>query len=614
MKEFILGCNYWASNAGTEMWREWDVVAVERDLKRLAENGVKYMRVFPTWRDFQPIVPIMSQCNVISEYRLKDEAFTHNPYYLSEQMLDEFDAFCDMCDKYSLKLIVGLITGWMSGRTFVPDFLAGRDLFHDTTALLLEQKFITGFVKRFKNRSCIYGWDLGNECNCLSRVQSKEIAENWTSIISNTIRANDNTRPVISGMHGLGMENECWTLQDQGTYTDMVTTHPYPYWVEHASKDNLLDYRTMMHATSQTKLYSDISGRPCLVEEIGTMSPMTCNDENAALFLRGNLYSAYINNSEGLMWWCANEQTNLKTVPYTTNMCEVELGMFFEDGTPKPVTKELKKFADFIKNTKLELPKAKEDAVCILTQDQDQWGIAYMAFCLAKQIDINLRFAYAGDNNIPEADIYLMPSINLIHVMPDENYKKIQENVKKGARLYISNDDGFLSKFKEVTGVEIVDGNFEDTEGTVELEGEIITFTRRRNAILKAAGASVIAKDQNDNIAISSYKLGQGEVFYVNFPLEKMLLDKNRAFDDNKHKIYEYFFKDVLKNKKVRSINPKVSVTTHIGDDKTYISVMSYSKNTEKLDLVFNGCTVDEIFIGSLDELEPFSTVIFSIK
>ncbi|MBR2860735.1 MAG: cellulase family glycosylhydrolase [Clostridia bacterium] len=613
MKEFMLGCNYWASNAGTEMWREWDKNVVEEDLKRLSEYGVTHARVFPNWRDFQPIIPIMTSGNNIIEYRLKDEALEHNPYYLSEEMLDRFDVFCDLCDKYNIKLIVGLITGWMSGRTFVPEFLAGRDLFCDTTALILQQKFIAGFVRRFKNRSCICAWDLGNECNCLTRAKSREIAQNWTSIISNAIRANDHTRPVISGMHGLGMENECWTLQDQGFYTDMVTTHPYPYWVEHCSKDYFLDYRTMMHATSQTKLYSDISGRPCLVEEIGTMSPTICNDQCGALFLRANLYSAYINGSEGLLWWCANEQSNLTTVPYTTNMCEVELGMFFEDGTPKPLMKEFCEFADFLNTTKLELPKAQEDAVCILTQEQDQWGVAYMSFCLARQIDVNLRFAYA-DDGIPDADVYMLPSINGIHVMPAENYKKLQEKVKNGARLYISNDDGFLSGFKALTGVEIVDGNFKNTQGEITLDGEKIEFTRRRNALLQSVGADTVAKDQNGDIAISSFKLGAGEVVYVNFPLERMLLDKNRAFDDNKHKVYEYFFKKELAGKKVVSKNPKVSVTTHVGEDKTYIAVMSYSKNKEKTELEFNGCRADEIFIGNLDELEPFSAVIFSIK
>ncbi len=55
--DFILGCNYWASNAGTDMWRDFDLKSIEKDLQVLSEHGVTHMRVFPNWRDFQPIVP-----------------------------------------------------------------------------------------------------------------------------------------------------------------------------------------------------------------------------------------------------------------------------------------------------------------------------------------------------------------------------------------------------------------------------------------------------------------------------------------------------------------------------------------------------------------------------
>ena len=52
--EFFVGCNYWASHAGTNMWHDWDAGVVEADIKRLAEAGVDVMRVFPLWSDFQP--------------------------------------------------------------------------------------------------------------------------------------------------------------------------------------------------------------------------------------------------------------------------------------------------------------------------------------------------------------------------------------------------------------------------------------------------------------------------------------------------------------------------------------------------------------------------------
>lgn len=52
---FFVGANYWASNAGTNMWRDFDVNAIRDDLDRLARHHIKVLRVFPNWADFQPI-------------------------------------------------------------------------------------------------------------------------------------------------------------------------------------------------------------------------------------------------------------------------------------------------------------------------------------------------------------------------------------------------------------------------------------------------------------------------------------------------------------------------------------------------------------------------------
>ena len=48
--EFILGCNDWASNAGADMWRDFDVECIDKDVKILSENGVNYVRV-RIWND-----------------------------------------------------------------------------------------------------------------------------------------------------------------------------------------------------------------------------------------------------------------------------------------------------------------------------------------------------------------------------------------------------------------------------------------------------------------------------------------------------------------------------------------------------------------------------------
>ena len=54
--EFMIGCNYWDSKHGTDMWRYYDREVIIDDLKKISACGVKYMRVFPNWRDFQPVM------------------------------------------------------------------------------------------------------------------------------------------------------------------------------------------------------------------------------------------------------------------------------------------------------------------------------------------------------------------------------------------------------------------------------------------------------------------------------------------------------------------------------------------------------------------------------
>ena len=41
--EFMIGCNYWGSKYGIDMWKYWDEDSIRQDLQALAKYGVKYM-------------------------------------------------------------------------------------------------------------------------------------------------------------------------------------------------------------------------------------------------------------------------------------------------------------------------------------------------------------------------------------------------------------------------------------------------------------------------------------------------------------------------------------------------------------------------------------------
>ena len=294
--EFILGCNYWASNAGADMWRKFDKDVIREDLKALSSYGVTHMRVFPNWRDFQPVMPLYSGQGVLSGYAMEGDAPADSPYYLDKTMMERFATFLDLCDEYGIRVIVGLITGWMSGRLYVPSALFGKNVITDPEAIYFEQLFIRGFVSEFKSRSAIYAWDLGNECNCMASANRIEAAS-WTAVISNSIRAEDPDRPIVSGMHGLQVApDSAWQIGDQAAWCDILTTHPYPFWCEHTKNDKILSLRTTMHATAQNKFYAECGNTPCFAEEIGTMGPMLASNEAAAKFLRTNLFSLWSND------------------------------------------------------------------------------------------------------------------------------------------------------------------------------------------------------------------------------------------------------------------------------------------------------------------------------
>jgi len=613
MKDFILGCNYWASNAGTEMWTNWDEGAVVKDFETLSKHGIEYLRVFPNWRDFQPVIPLYFG-NTVREYRLQGDVIPQNQYYLDENMLARFDTFCEIAQRFGMKLIVGLITGWMSGRLFVPPALFDKNPYTDPTALMFEQLFIKGFIERFKNKEAIYAWDLGNECNAMWPNNERNAAFNWSLTVSNCIRACDSVRPVVSGMHSLGVEG-VWTIQDQAMCNDILTTHPYPFWIRHCDKDRVASMRTLLHATCETKYYGDVGNKPCLVEETGTMGPMVCDDERAADFARVNLYSNWANGAAGMMWWCAHEQLHLNTPPYTWNMCETELGMTDKDGLPKPVLEEFGKFAGWMREANLTLPPALEDGVCILSKSQDHWGIAYMTCILAKQAGVNLRFAYC-EQDLPDSNVYLLPSIKDILVMSKERYTALKQKVKEGARLYISNDNGILSEFNDLTGLIVRDSQLLYEEGDFELNGKSIKFAREKKYIIEANGAEILCSDNNMPIfTVNAY--GAGRVYYLNFPLEKSLPGESEAFEGDQYEIYKEVFSGLTDRHIVTCADKHVGVTQHFGESSGYAVLINYSDRAVGTNLKINDSyKLKKVIKGDLGRIEPFGTLIlqFEIK
>ncbi len=559
---FWIGCNYWASDGGCNMWHKWNEQTVREDLALLADAGTNCLRVFPVWSDFQPATPIYGGGGVIREYRMANGSLPQNRWFLDEEMLRRFEVLCDIAAEHGIQLIVGLLTGWMSGRLYVPAVLNGINLRTDPRALLWEQRFVEGFVTRLKHHPAIVAWDHGNECNCMWHTATRDEAAAWTMTITNAIRAADPSRPVISGIHDLSLDS-VWHIEDQANTCDMLVTHPYPFWVQHAAGHPLKSIKTMVHAAAQTAFYADIGDKPCLVEEIGTMGPMVCSDETAADFLRVNMWHAHIFNRPGFLWWTAFDQP-FDEPPYSMFAAERELGLFTHDRKPKAFMREMTAMASKLKTAPV-FEDVHADAVCILAPGTDSWKTAFAVSMLACEAGLSVTF-HDGRRPLPQANAYILPAVSSTANLDKVFYDDLKVRVQNGAKLYLSLRDGMVSEFEELTGLCV-----EDSGGAFTCR-----FTADGKEIEGHGERQLIYHGEANGLHRHAY--GRGVVYTLDFSPEQHLFDADPENSPYYH-IYREVFREERESYPVKCDDPAVRVVWH--PESRCCHVVNYS-DTEK--------------------------------
>jgi hypothetical protein len=495
-------------------------------------------------------------------------------------MMERFAEFLDLLSAQGLRGIVGLLTGWMSGRLFVPPALDGLQVLTDATALRWQVRFVRHFVGTFKNHPAILAWDLGNECNCMGQA-TQDQAYVWTALITQTIRAVDHTHPVVSGLHGLSPTGK-WTPFDQGELTDLLTTHPYPVFTPHCDQDPVNTVRTILHSTAESRFYADLGGKPCLCEEIGTLGPMIASERIAADFVRAALFSLWAHDCLVLLWWCGSDQTHLEHAPYDWCAVERELGLLRVDGRAKPVFKEISAFRRMLEGLPFPaLPPRTREAVCILTEGQDHWPVAYSAFILAKQAGFDLEFQHASQP-LREAPFYLVPCLSGHRMISRRRTLDLLARVKAGATLYLSLDTGLPDGFEALTGLEPQlrqkrrePGNitFEGVEGLTSIP-DCGTF----KVDFRATRATVLGREPDGNPAFTVAPYGRGRVYFLAVPMEMTLAKTPGAFHSESAspwwRLYQHMAGAFLKDRAVRKVHPLIGLTEHRLDASNRIAVI----------------------------------------
>ena len=575
---FFIGCNYWASHAGTNMWHVWDEEVVAEDFRRLAEKKIKVIRMFPLWPDFQPIRMLYGGGGAPREVRMGEDPLPDTDAGragVDEEMCRRFERLCELAQENGLRLIVGLVTGWMSGRLYVPPAMEGRNVLTDPWCINWEIRYVKYLVRRFRTQPAVAAWDLGNECNCMGRIDDAAQAELWVNTISDAIRAADpegtasGLRPIVSGLHGLTPEGN-WKPDAHGEAVDILTTHPYPIFTPYCDTDPLSGYKAPMHAAAQTLWYRGLGGKPCFAEECGTLGPMIADEQIAANYVNAALYNLWAADCRGFLWWCAAEQSHLTHAPYDWNAVERELGLFRLDGAPKPVAKTMAAFADNVEKIGA-LPPRITDAVVVSTRGQDTWAAAWGAYLLARQAGLDVEFA-DGSKPLPEAPAYILPSLAGDASMSRRAWYDLADRIMAGAALFVTLDTALMSPFTELTGARVHtrERAVKPVALTLAEERERITVDAPFRLRMTATLARVLASEDG-NPVMTENSFGKGRVVLLTVPVERYAAMTPGVLE--KEPLYLLYRAAKLTNpaRTAQSSEPRIAVTEHIRDENTRI-------------------------------------------
>ncbi|MDD5729163.1 MAG: cellulase family glycosylhydrolase, partial [Victivallales bacterium] len=487
---------------------------------------------FPLWDDFQPIYELPSCRNIPLAVGMRHDwnmTPDRNPEMVDPRQLEKFDQVVELAGKHNLKLIVALLTAWMSGVLFNPGWKGGRNLFANPFMLKYQILYCRAFARRYAGRPEILAWEYGNEQNCVDHCDSPETAWVWLHALAAELKLNDPETPVGSGMHGLRhipTSQHPWGIADSADALDILTTHPYPSFTPGCFLESPTDLRASLHATIQSRYASDLGQRPVLCEETGTLGNSNLSETLSAAFLRMRLYSLFANGIAGCLWWCYSDFQCADELPYRDFQMENDgLGLTRTDGRAKPVAVEMSRFRTVTERFGGHLPELRREAAILASDLQEDWLSIYNCYVLCVQAGIAPRIVRPGYEDLKAYKLLLAPSFYGFRPISVPAWHAVLDAVNGGSTLYVSGEGISLTEFDRVFGISGMEKlKMKNPHDSVRFDGgfECDIFAEYRNRFNEFV-SKPIAWYSDGTPAMLKHRYGAGNTYFLSMPLEKSL-------------------------------------------------------------------------------------------
>ncbi len=592
-KKFAFGVNYFSD----EMWHSFDEKATEKDFALLSGAGIRYIRLLPVWKEFQPIKEQDRWAGKHFAVAYEDGTPLDNSPEgdagVSPVMMNRLETVMNLCKKYGLKVELTLFCCAVNGQNTVPSYLENRNIFTDPTALMWEQKFIKYIVTRFKDHVSLSGFCIGEEYSAIKNINGNVAAQySWTLMVCNAIRAIDDTHPVVSGLSSLATESmnpetaSFWQLHFHAECVDMLTVHPKK--VFGAYRNNTM--RPILSSCAVNNMLEDIGEKPCFIEKTDFDGK---NADCKADYVRGDLLSCYLHHCNG----------------------------YFLSGELKEeaVFKEIKKTVTAL--SKIDMPKHNCDAVCVMPHNlQKGQRLATNVMCLSTQNDLGVSYCCAA-KELSHGKLYIVPLAEENSTLSKNAVERLIDKARQGATVFVSVGSTFFKGLGVLADDELIARQDSTSTLCVNIDGTELPVVARYAYRLKNINGKVLASFSDGTPAIVLRKFGNGKIIISLFSVEAQVARLKGAFDRNDtpsyHKVYSLIMKSAGLKPSVYTDNIYVCAKEHKIDEKrSIISLMNYHDSEQKYTV---GATfayhVRKVLYGTLDgNLKNNDAVIFEIE
>ncbi|RKY39276.1 MAG: hypothetical protein DRP75_02635 [Candidatus Omnitrophota bacterium] len=351
-ERFLLGVNYWPRRKAMYWWKNFQQEEVEEDFDRICALGLKLVRLFLLWEDFQP-------------FREKVDG----------QAIDNLIKVLRIAERLGLSILLTLFVGHMSGANWVPFWLIEekeersrfpvivqgkegrfkvRNLYADKEILDASAYLIQKVGEAVKEEKSLFAYDIANEIDNLLLPTSRQEAKEWVRFIIQRIREVDSAHPITLGLHLKNIEEErgFWP-EDLAEFCDFLSMHSYSIYAQWANSP--LDGKV---AGFTNALIMRMSGKEVWHTEFGICTTSgssfagegyyLATEEQARGYLEQSLEGLYRSGAKAAFFWCYSDYhpSLFHLPPFNKAVYERSFGIFRADASLKPYKQIIKAYTN----------------------------------------------------------------------------------------------------------------------------------------------------------------------------------------------------------------------------------------------------------------------------